>query len=98
MKHEWKKQEKEIYGVKTKPCVVDVPAQKYIIVSGNGNPNDEIFSDKVAALFSMAYKIKMAYKALAEKSNEITDYTVYPLEEIWNMVISVLGKNTVKYI
>ncbi len=98
MKHEWKKQEKEIYGVKTKPCVVDVPAQKYIIVSGNGNPNDEIFSDKVAALFSMAYKIKMAYKALAEKSNEITDYTVYPLEEIWNMVISVWGKNTVKYI
>ena len=66
--------------------------------SGIGNPNDEIFSDKVAALFSMAYKIKMAYKALAEKSNEITDYTVYPLEEIWNMVISVWGKNTVKYI
>lgn len=85
MKHEWKKQEKEIYGVKMKPCVVDVPAQKYIIVSGNGNPNDEIFSDKVAALFSMAYKIKMAYKALAEKSNEITDYTVYPLEGIWHM-------------
>ena len=46
----------------------------------------------------MKYKIKMAYKALAEKSNEITDYTVYPLEEIWNMVISVWGKNTVKYI
>lgn len=85
VKHEWKKQEKEIYGVKMKPCVVDIPAQKYIIVSGNGNPNDEIFSDKVAALFSMAYKIKMAYKALAEKSNEITDYTVYPLEGIWRM-------------
>lgn len=85
VKHEWKKQEKEIYGVKMKPCVVDVPAQKYIIVSGNGNPNDEIFSDKVAALFSMAYKIKMAYKALAEKSSEITDYTVYPLEGIWSM-------------
>lgn len=85
VKHEWKKQEKEIYGVKMKPCVVDIPAQKYIIVSGNGNPTDEIFSDKVAALFSMAYKIKMAYKALAEKSNEITDYTVYPLEGIWRM-------------
>lgn len=85
MKLEWKKQEKEIYGVKTKPSVVDVPAQKYIIISGEGNPNDEIFSDKVAALFAMAYKIKMAYKALAEKSNEITDYTVYPLEGIWRM-------------
>ncbi len=84
MKHEWKKQEKEIYGVKTKPCVIDIPAWKYIILSGSGNPNDEIFSDKVATLFSIAYKIKMAYKTLAEKSNEITDYTVYPLEGIWS--------------
>ena len=85
MKHEWKKQEKELYGVKTKPCVIDIPAWKYIILSGSGNPNDEIFSDKVAALFSIAYKIKMAYKTLAEKSNEITDYTVYPLEGMWSM-------------
>lgn len=81
MKFEWKKQEKELYGVKTKPCVIDIPAQKYIILSGNGNPNDEIFSNKVAALFSMAYKIK----TLARKNNEITDYTVYPLEGIWSM-------------
>ena len=79
------KHEKEIYGVKAKPCVLDIPAQKYIILSGRGNPNDEIFSDKVAALFSMAYKIKMAYKAAAQKSSEITDYTVYPLEGIWSM-------------
>ena len=63
--------------------MVDIPAWKYIILSGSGNPNDEIFSDKVAALFSIAYKIKMAYKALADKSNEITDYTVYPLVGIW---------------
>ncbi len=85
MKYEWKKQEKEIYGVKTKPCVINIPAWNYIILSGSGNPNDEIFSDKVAALFSVAYKIKMAYKALTEKSSEITDYTVYPLEGIWSM-------------
>ncbi len=85
MKHEWKKQEKEIYGAKIKPCVIDIPAWKYIILSSSGNPNDEIFSDKVAALFLIAYKIKMAYKVLAEKSNKITDYTVYPLEGIWSM-------------
>ena len=84
MKFEWKKQEKEIYGVNTKPCVIDIPAQKYIMISGSGNPNGEIFSDKVAALFSIAYKIKMAYKSLAKKSHEITDYSVYPLEGIWN--------------
>lgn len=84
MKFEWRRQEKEIYGVKTIPCVIDIPVQKYIVLSGNGNPNDEIFSDKVAALFSAAYKIKTTYKALAEKNNEITDYTVYPLEGIWS--------------
>ncbi|HIS61922.1 MAG TPA: GyrI-like domain-containing protein [Candidatus Scybalomonas excrementigallinarum] len=84
MKLEWKRQEKEIYGVNTKPCIIDVPVQKYIIISGSGNPNGEIFSDKVAALFSVAYKIKMAYKSLAEKNCEITDYSVYPLEGLWN--------------
>ena len=84
MKFEWKKQEKEIYGVNTKPCVIDIPAQKYIMISGSGNPNGEIFSDKVAALFSIAYKMKMAYKSLAQQSHEITDYSVYPLEGIWN--------------
>ena len=65
--------------------MLDIPIQKYIIPSGRGNPNDEIFSDKIAALFSVAYKIKMAYKAVALKNNEITDYTVYPLEGIWSM-------------
>ncbi len=84
MKFEWKRQEKELYGINTKPCVIDIPVQKYIVISGSGNPNGEIFSDKVAALFSVAYKIKMAYKSLAEKSCEVTDYSVYPLEGIWN--------------
>lgn len=65
--------------------MLDIPIQKYIIPSGRGNPNDEIFSDKIAALFSVAFKIKMAYKAVALKNNEITDYTVYPLEGMWSM-------------
>lgn len=76
MKFEWKKQEKEIYGVNTKPCVIDIPAQKYIMISGSGNPNGEIFSDKVATLFSIAYKMKMAYKSLAQKSHEITLFRI----------------------
>lgn len=84
MKFEWKKQEKEIYNVNTKPCIIDIPVQRYIVISGIGNPNSKIFSDKVAILFSVAYKIKMAYKSLAEKSNEITDYSVYPLEGVWS--------------
>lgn len=84
MKFEWKKQEKEIYGINTKPCVIDIPVQKYIVISGSGNPNSRIFSDKVAVLFSVAYKIKTEYKQLAGKNNGITDYSVYPLEGIWS--------------
>ena len=39
MKHEWKKQEKDLYGVKANPVMVDVPLQKFIMISGKGNPN-----------------------------------------------------------
>ena len=84
MKFEWKKQEKEIYGVSTTPCMIDVPPQKYITISGVGNPNNDIFSEKVAALFSVAYKIKMTYKSSAGENREISDYAVYPLEGIWS--------------
>lgn len=84
VKFEWKKQEKEIYGVSTIPCFVDIPSQNYIMISGRGNPNNEVFSEKIAALFSVAYKIKMAYKSSAEKNQIINDYSVYPLEGIWS--------------
>lgn len=87
MKFEWKKQEKEIYSVNTKPCVIDIPPQKYITVCGAGNPNNETFSEKVAALFSVAYKIKMLYKSSVNNDREINDYSVYPLEGIWSKAI-----------
>ena len=62
MKYEWKKQEKELYGAKTVPAVVTVPEQNCIMISGEGNPNDTDFSDRVSALYSVAYAVKMAYK------------------------------------
>lgn len=84
MKFEWKKQEKEIYGVSTIPCFIDIPPQNYITISGMGNPNNEFFSEKVSGLFSVAYKMKMSYKSSAEKNQEINDYSVYPLEGVWS--------------
>lgn len=84
MKHEWKKQEKELYGVKAKPVILDVPSQKFIMISSRGNPNDLAFSDKVGALYSLAYAVKMGYKS-APTSSEISDFTVYPLEGIWRL-------------
>ena len=86
MKHEWKKHEKVLYGAKDSPDLVDIPAQNFIMIKGSGNPNDTDFSNRVSALYSLAYAIKMDYKAIALKniiSNEIHDFTVYPLEGIW---------------
>lgn len=97
MKHEWKKQEKELYGVKANPVMVDVPLQKFIMISGKGNPNDIEFSDKVGALYALAYSIKMGYKWVST-SNEITDFSVYPLEGIWKQIEdSELVKDKLEY-
>lgn len=85
MKYEWRKQEKNLYGVKQTPVIVEVPKQKFILVKGKGNPNEVDFSDRISALYSLAYAIKMLFKnAMKNKTdNEITDFTVYPLEGFW---------------
>lgn len=85
MKYEWKRQEKEFYGAKKSPSLVTVPVQNYIMISGKGNPNDIDFSNRVSALYSLAYAIKMAYKATATQ-NEFSDFTVFPLEGIWKKI------------
>lgn len=86
MKLEWRKQEKALYGAKTRPALIHVPEQKFIMVKGAGNPNHPDFSDRVSALFSLAYAIKMNVKTAAlqeETPGEIQDYAVYPLEGVW---------------
>lgn len=84
MKYKWKKQEKELYGAKTVPAVVTVPEQNYIMISGEGNPNDADFSNRVSALYSVAYAVKMAYKKAAQGG--IDDFAVYPLEGVWQEI------------
>ena len=84
MKYEWKRQEKELYGAKTTPAAVTVPAQNYIMISGTGNPNDTDFSNRVSALYSVAYAVKMAYKKTAK--GEYDDFAVYPLEGVWQKI------------
>ena len=85
MKYEWKKTEKNIYGVKQIPKIEDIPAQNFIMIKGSGNPNMEDFSNRVSVLYSLAYSIKMLFKKTIkdEDSEKITDFTVYPLEGIW---------------
>lgn len=88
MKLEWRKHEKALYGANSIPAFVDIPTQNFIMIKGSGNPNDTDFSDRITALYSLAYAIKMGYKSTATKnilSKEIHDFTVYPLEGIWKL-------------
>lgn len=89
MKHEWKKQERELYGVKDKPQIITVPRQDFIMIKGAGNPNDKDFSERVGVLYALAYQIKFGFKSLCDSDKEqwalceYSDYTVYPLEGVW---------------
>lgn len=62
MKYEWRKQEKNLYIPKQKPELIIVPEQKFLMIKGIGNPNSEEFSEKIGALYSLAYAIRMMPK------------------------------------
>ena len=100
MKYEWRKQENNLYSVKQMPIIVNVPKQKFILVKGKGNPNESDFSDRISALYSLAYAIKILFKNVMKNKtdNEITDFTVYPLEGLWEKVNGAeLDKNKLEY-
>ncbi len=83
MKYEWKKNEKYLYGVKQKPQLIEIPSAYYIMIKGEGNPNESDFSNRVSALYSLAYGIKMLFKNMEKEELEYSDFTVFPLEGIW---------------
>ena len=85
IKHEWRKAEKPHYLPKAMPELIEVPPQKFITLYGEGNPNSEMFSECIAALYSVAYGIKMTLKREQPAPAGYCDYTVYPLEGIWDI-------------
>ena len=85
MKHEWRKSEKAFYLPRSRPEVVDVPEYSYIVLSGEGNPNSEFFSECISALYSVAYAIKMNLKKVPDPPVNYLDWTVYPLEGVWDI-------------
>lgn len=85
MKHEWRKKEKTFYLPQNKPEIIDVPALQFLTIEGEGNPNSDIFSEYIGALYAVAYAIKMTLKKEATPPKEYMDYTVYPLEGCWDI-------------
>jgi len=82
MKYEWRKEAKALYQVKARPTILQIPGQSYIVIDGKGDPNQEDFSERVGALYALAYAIKMKYKK-APRDQVYTDFTVFPLEGLW---------------
>ena len=82
MKYEWRKEAKALYQVKDRPTILQIPGQSYIVIDGKGDPNQEDFSERVGALYALAYAIKMKYKK-APRDQVYTDFTVFPLEGLW---------------
>ena len=84
-KLDYKKVFKELYIPKNNPTVIDVPSMRFAIISGEGDPNGEEFSIATAALYSFSYAVKMSYKS-KEVPQGFYDYTVFPLEGVWDLV------------
>ena len=85
MKHEWRKHEKSLYLPKRKPEVIQVPSLKYLMIDGEGSPEQARFSECISALYSVSYTIKMTLKKAAHPPPNYVDYTVYPLEGHWSL-------------
>lgn len=78
-KHEWRKEEKALYFPNAKLELQTIPSMKYIKIKGQGSPTDDVFSEKIAALYKFSYSLKMMPK-YGETPNGYFDYVVYPLE------------------
>ena len=85
MKHEWRKKEKSIYIPSNQPEVITLPPYQFVTIKGAGNPNTELFGDHIQALYAVSYAIKMTLKKTEIQPKNYTDWTVYPLEGIWDI-------------
>lgn len=84
-KWEWRKNEKSLYLPKKKPELIEIPEFRFVTIEGEGRPGNEHFSLCIEALFSLSYAVKMGLKKRDEKPKGYCDYTVYPLEGIWDL-------------
>ena len=84
MKHEWRKHEKDLYLPKNKPQIITIPPLKFFVLEGKGDPNDDFFAEYIGVLYSLAYAVKMSHKKGFAPADYF-DYTVYPLEGVWDI-------------
>lgn len=99
MIYDYKLKDKAIYLPKTKPELIVIPAMNFIMIDGEGSPDATEFSEKVEALYAIAYAIRMSYKSI-NVPNGYFEFKVFPLEGIWDLIDYTKGaedKNNYKY-
>lgn len=80
-KRDLKKEMHQLYAPSARtPVFVDVPAMRFLMVDGAGDPNTSpAYAEAVEALFSLSYALKFAVR----KGPLGHDYGVMPLEGLW---------------
>lgn len=74
-----KKSLKRYYTASPSPAFIEVPAMKFLMIDGTGNPNTSPdYVQVLQALYAVAYTLKFKVK----KELQI-DYPVMPLEGLW---------------
>jgi len=96
MKHEWRKQEKDLYLPKPEPQLITVPRHGFFAMKGRGDPNGPDFSERVGVLYSLAYAVRMMPKSGFTPEGYV-EYTVYPLEGVWDSVGDIADKRSYTY-
>src|SRR6218665_1206584 len=71
------KKYKTYYTAKPYPEILSLPETTYLSIVGKGDPNTSVFTDKLEALYPVAYAIKFMTKSRGK------DFTVPKLEGLW---------------
>lgn len=81
-KVDFKKRDKLFYQARKTPVVLDIPTFNFLMVDGQGDPNepDGAYSQAVGVLYALSYQIKMGKDRAG-----YYDYVVPPLESLWQM-------------
>lgn len=92
MKKEWRKEEKAFYLPKNAPELITIPAFKFFMIEGEGNPNEPFFEEYISVLYALSYAVKMSPKS-GNAPTGYEEYTVYPLEGVWDVSEAAKAEN-----
>ncbi len=69
---------KDDYVTQRKPVLLTIKKATYLAISGQGEPGGAVFTEKIGALYGVAFTIRMTRKFAGEQ-----DYAVCKLEAQW---------------